>query len=344
MAGHRRRLLTTTTALALALAALPSLTAAASEATPAAPCVQGVCVLPSRPVWPAGQPALADWFGSAPKPGPDEEREGGELVFNISQPSYQPFLPEPGRATGAAVLVAPGGGFRHLSIRKDGTQVAQFLAERGIAAFVLRYRTIYQPPTESAEAYRQRVFTAMTTGPQGQIGAAGAADGLQTLREIRAHAAEFGIDPQRIGAVGFSAGGHVVGMLALAADPRDRPAFTGLIYGLPLLTPPTLPPAHLPYPPGTPKEPWLQPAPTPAPGALPPFFIAMAQDDRLVGTGVRGFYAALFAVGYSPELHLYVNGGHSFGMKTQGTTSDLWAESFHAWITALGFKQPRTAR
>lgn len=331
-------------ASALALAAAPSLSPAADAAPAAAPCSQGVCMLPARPVWPAGQPALADWFGSAPKRGPDEEREGGDVVFNISQPSYQPFLPAPGRATGAAVVVAPGGGFRHLSIRKDGTEVAQFLAERGIAAFVLRYRTIYQPPTESVEAYRQRVFTAMTTGPQGQIGAAGAADGLQALREIRAHAAAFGIDPQRVGAVGFSAGGHVVGMMALAADPRDRPAFAGLIYGPPMLTPPTLPPAHLPDPPGTPKEPWLRPAPTPAPGALPPFFIAMAQDDRLVSSGVRGFYTALMTAGYSPELHLYVNGGHGFGMKAQGTTSDLWAESFHAWIAALGFKRPRSDR
>lgn len=340
----KRRLLLKTTLLPLAAAVWLSTAAASGETPSATACVQGVCALPARPVWPDGPPALADWFGSAPKPGPDESREGGDDVFNVSQPSYQPFLPEPGRATGAAVLVAPGGGFRHLSIRKDGTQVAQWLAERGIAAFVLRYRTIYQPPTESAEAYRQRVFKAMTTGPQGQIGAAGAADGLQALREIRAHAAEFGIDPQRIGAVGFSAGGHVVGMMALATNERDRPNFVGLIYGPPMLTPPTLPPAHLPYPEGTLKEPWLRPEPTPAPGALPPFFIAMAQDDQLVSSGVRGFYAALFEAGYRPELHLYLNGGHSFGMKTQGTTSDLWAESFHAWIAALGFKQARTGK
>jgi acetyl esterase/lipase len=334
----QRRL--TLKATALALLAAPFL----SLAAPAQACSQGVCVLPARPVWTAGPPALADGFGSAPKPGPDEEREGGETIVNVSQPSYQPFLPEPGRATGAAVLVAPGGGFRQLSIRNEGTRVAQWLAERGIAAFVLRYRTIYQPPTESAESFRQRVFTAMTTGPQGQIGAAGAADGQQALREIRAHAAEFGIDPQRVGAVGFSAGGHVVGMMALATEPRERPDFAGLIYGPPMITPPTLPPAHLPYPPGTPKEPWLRPAPTPAPGALPPFFIVMAQDDRLVSSGVRGFYDALFAAGYGPELHLYRSGGHGFGMKPQGSTSDHWLQAFHWWIEAGGFTKAAAAK
>lgn len=325
-------------------AALLALACAPASSQPATAdaglaCGPAVCVLPARPVWAAGPPALAQWFGAAPQSGPDEVGADGATVRNVSRPSYQPFLPLTGRATGAAVLVAPGGGFRELSIRSEGTDVARWLAERGIAAFVLRYRTIYQPPSESAESYRQRVFTAMTSGPQGQIGEAAAVDGLQALREIRAHAKDFGVDPRRVGAVGFSAGGHVVGMMALATETADRPDFAGLIYGPPMVVPPTLPPAHLPYPPGTPKEPWLRPAPTPAPGALPPFFIAMAQDDMFVSTGVRGFYDRLFAADYRPELHLYSHGGHGFGMSTRGKTSDRWVDAFHAWIEALGFKK-----
>jgi acetyl esterase/lipase len=335
----KRRTLLKTTALSLALAAAASTGHAATAGVAA--CAETVCTLAARPVWAGGAPTIADWPGTAPQLGPDEVREGGEVVFNVSQPSYQPFLPKAGAATGAAVLVAPGGGFSALSIRSEGTQVAQWLAERGIAAFVLRYRTFYQAPGETREQMNKRVFGSLAGG---LAGAAGVADGMEALRQIRAHAAEFGIDPQRIGVVGFSAGGHVVGMMALATNERERPNFVGLIYGMPMTTPaPPLPPAHLPYPEGTPKEPWLRPKPTPAPGALPPTFIAMAQDDMAVSSGVRGYYDAMFAAGYRPELHLYQRGNHGFGMKKQGSTSDRWIDAFGGWIEAEGFTRRQPA-
>lgn len=333
------RTLLTTTALSVAISLAFSLALAASPGQ-AAPCAQDLCALDARPVWPGGVPAITDWPGTAPKLGPDEVREGGEVLINVSQPSYQAWLPRASAATGAAVLIAPGGGFSALSIRSEGTQVAQWLAAQGIAAFVLRYRTFYQAPGETRESMGKRVFGSMASG---LAGAAGVADGMEALRQIRAHAAEFGIDPRRIGAVGFSAGGHVVGMMALAAEERERPDFVGLIYGMPMTTPvPALPPANLPYPAGTPAEPWLRPKPTPAPGALPPTFIAMAQDDMAVSSGVRGYYDAMFAAGYRPELHLYQRGNHGFGMRKQGSTSDYWLQAFGWWIEAEGFKKPRS--
>ncbi|MFG6428906.1 alpha/beta hydrolase [Roseateles sp. LYH14W] len=326
----QRRTLLKATALSLALAA-------ASGTSQAAPCTQDVCTLAPQLLWPAGVPAIPNWPGTAPAIGRDEVREGGEIVVNVSQPSYQAWLPRASKATGAAVLIAPGGGFSALSIRSEGTQVAQWLAERGIAAFVLRYRTFHQSPGETRESLNKRMFGSLASG---LAGAAGVADGMEALRQIRAGAAGFGIDPQRIGAVGFSAGGHVVGMMALAANERERPNFVGLIYGMPMTTPlPPLPPAHLPYPEGTPKEPWLRPKPTPAPGALPPTFIAMAQDDLAVGTGVRAYYDAMFAAGYRPELHLYQRGNHGFGMRQQGSTSDRWLDAFGGWIAAEGFNK-----
>ncbi|RZL30703.1 MAG: alpha/beta hydrolase [Rubrivivax sp.] len=338
MPSPRRNFLKTSAlsfSLALALAA-------AHRPSHAAPCTQDVCTLPTQMIWPAGAPAIPDWPGTAPKPGPDEEREGGEVVVNVSQPSYQAFLPRASRATGAAVLIAPGGGFSALSIRSEGTQVAQWLAERGIAAFVLRYRTFHLSPGETREVINKRVFGSLANG---LAGAAGVADGMEALRQIRAQAAGFGIDPRRIGVVGFSAGGHVVGMMALAADERERPNFVGLIYGMPMTTPvPPLPPAHLPYPEGTPKEPWLRPKPTPAPGALPPTFIAMAQDDMAVGSGVRAYYDAMFTAGYRPELHLYQRGNHGFGMRQQGSSSDHWLDAFGWWIDAEGFNKRPAAQ
>lgn len=298
-------------ALALALIAIPAF------AKPT--------VLPTELVWPDGVPGgIADV----------SEQSDANNVWNVTTPSYQAYLPPKDKATGAAVVVAPGGGFRFLSIHKEGTQVAEWLNERGIAAFVLKYRTIPRLPGESADAQRDRLNATMATQDRGTLAAE---DGIQALRLIRARAAKYGIDPHRIGTVGFSAGGHVSGMMALAGE-AERPDFVGLIYGMPFITPPPpLPVANLPWPPGTPKEPWLRPAPTPAPGALPPHFMVIAQDDEIAGQGFRQYYAAMLGAGYKPEVHLYDKGNHGFGMSKRGLTTDYWIDEFYWWIAAHGF-------
>lgn len=302
--------------------------------------------LPVLPIWPKGAPVVADWPGRVSGAVKEEFQSGGadewsDSVWNVTEPSLQPFLPDRDKATGAAVIVAPGGGFRLLSIRKEGTAVAQWLADHGVAAFVLTYRTIQKMPGESAEAMRVRI-NADPRLANGVSGAPGVADGLEALRIVRARAGEWGIDPHRVGVVGFSAGGHVAGMMALAPAQADRPDFAGLIYGVPFLNPlPPLPDANLPWPPGTQKEPWLRPKPTAAPGALPPMFMAMAQDDVLVGDGLRAFYDTLFKSGYRPELHIYAWGSHGFGVKPQGSTSDRWIDEFRGWIAAQGLDRAR---
>nr|WP_253950873.1 alpha/beta hydrolase [Novosphingobium sp. SG751A] len=282
------------------------------------------------PLWPQGAPA---WGGSLNVPVQEEARDGGQRLWNVSQPTLQAFLPEKDNdaaGRGAAVIVAPGGGFRFLSIQSEGVAVARWLAAHGTAAFVLKYRVVQIAPGETEAAMHKRMNAEIGTE---QAGEAALADGRLALRYLRAHGADYGIDPHRIGVVGFSAGGHVAGMLAHEARPEDRADFVGLIYGLPFtkVTPP-IPAANLPFPPGTPSEPWLQPKPTPAPDALPPIFIAMAQDDLAVGQGVPDYYAKLFAAGYRPETHLYARGGHGFGMKGTGTTVDHWIEEFDWWM------------
>lgn len=308
--------------------------------------LQARSTLPPLPLWPQGTPDTGDWAGKA-TPTPPERLDAtpgdpwDATISDVTEPTLEPFLPDPGTATGAAVIVAPGGGFRHLSIRKEGTAVAEWLADHGVAAFVLKYRLVQRRPGEDEEAMRRRV----NADPRlmgGLAGEPGAADGLQAVRLVRERAGAWKIDPHRVGIVGFSAGGHVAGMAAIAPRKEDRADFAGLIYGMPFTTPlPPLPEANLPWPAGTPSEPWLRPRPTPAPDALPPLFLAMAQDDVLVGQGMRGFYDALFARGYRPELHLYAWGSHGFGLKPQGSTSDRWLEEFRAWMTAMGFDQPR---
>jgi len=262
-------------------------------------------------LWPQGAPA---WPGSLAVPVQEEARDGGERLWNVTQPTLQAFLPPPGKGNGAAVIVAPGGGFRFLSIRSEGVKVAQWLAGHGVAAFLLKYRVVQIAPGESEAAMHKRMNATISIE---QAGEAGLVDGRLALRYVRDHASRFGIDPHRVGVVGFSAGGHVAGMLAHEAKREDRADFVGLIYGLPFtkVTPP-IPAANLPFPPGTPSEPWLQPKPTPAPDALPPIFIAMAQ-------------------GYRPETHLYARGSHGFGMKDTGTTVDHWIEEFNWWMTQV---------
>lgn len=283
------------------------------------------------PVWPKGVPSMEGWPGLATVPVQEELQENGEQVRNVTVPTLQLFLPDPAKASGTAVVIAPGGGFRHLGIHNAGTRVARWLAKRGVAAFVLKYRLVQSPPGETSEQMRKRVLS--MAGGIG--GVPGVEDGTEALRIVRANAAKWGVDSARVGIVGFSAGGHVAGMTMFAADPAGRPDFAGLIYGMPFGTPdPVIPPANLPFPEGTPKEPWLQPKPAPAPGRLPPMFLAMAQDDMAVGQGFRAFYDKLFAAGYRPELHLYERGGHGFGMATKGTTSDHWIDQFGWWLDA----------
>lgn len=325
-------------ALLLAVAVLPSVPASAALSTlgtlPAGKRADGVEVQAPVAIWSKGVPTPKDWPGLVSAPVTEELRDDGQTLWNVTVPSYQAFLPSPEKATGAAVIIAPGGGFRLLAMRHEGTRVAEWLAEHGIAAFVLKYRLIQTLPGETNEAMRKRV---VATIPAGVGGDPGVADGLETLRLLRSHAAEYHIDPKRIGVVGFSAGGHVAGMMALAPE-ASRPDFAGLIYGMPFGAKlPELPPANLPYPAGTPDEPWLRPAPKPAPGRLPPLFLAMAQDDMAMGFGFRPFYDALFASGYRPETHLYERGGHGFGMKQTGGTTDHWLEEFRWWIAGEGF-------
>lgn len=325
-------------ALLLAVIVLSPVSTSAALSTlgnsPAGQQADGVEVQAPTVIWPKGAPELKGWPGKASAPVTEELRDDGETLWNVTVPSYQAFLPPPGKATGAAVIIAPGGGFRLLAMRHEGTRVAQWLAEHGIAAFALKYRLIQTLPGETNEAMRKRVNA---TIPAGVGGDPGVADGLETLRLLRSRAAEYRIDPKRIGVVGFSAGGHVAGMMAFAPE-AVRPNFAGLIYGMPFGAKlPEIPPANLPYPEGTPSDPWLQPAPKPAPGCLPPLFLAMAQDDMAVGYGFRPFYDALFASGYRPETHLYERGGHGFGMKQTGGTTDHWLEEFRWWIAGEGF-------
>ena len=244
------------------------------------------------------------------------ERTDHGLLHNVSQPSLTPVLPAPGKANGQAVIVAPGGGFLVLSWENEGMAVARRLADAGVTAFVLKYR-LGPTPTEPA------AFMAFFNGKMGELArSAGrgdplpppfpteglaAADAAEAVKLVRARAAEWQVDPHRVGFVGFSAGAITAANIA-TGEPAGRPDFVGIVYGA------------------------LR---APVPKDAPPAFIATAADDTLVSPFAAQMFQAWKAVGRPAELHIYERGGHGFGMNPQGSTSDHWFDEFLWWIQDL---------
>ncbi|MDX6383396.1 MAG: hypothetical protein QOK48_969 [Blastocatellia bacterium] len=145
-----------------------------------------------------------------------------------------------------------------------------------------------------------------------EVGKYGIADGIQALKVVRQHAAEWGVSPDRIGFMGFSAGAMVASGTLFQQDNAARPNFAAMIYGGPFGVIPAIPPK------------------------LPPMFMAWAQDDNLALAPVVRFYDALRSAGHKPETHIFSAGGHGFGMRKQGTSSDHWIDAFYYWLEAQG--------
>ena len=262
------------------------------------------------PVWPGEPPDGALWADA----GPPLERplwENSRVVRNVSVPTLTAFLPEPATATGAAVVVCPGGAFHFLMVDKEGTEVARWLNARGVAAFVLAYRV---HPTPDADPLFLRL--AADLGPHRaameRAKPVVVADGAQAVRVVRARAAEWGVDPGRVGIVGFSAGGHLAVGVASRHDAGSRPDFAAAV-----------------YPPRTGLA---------VPADAPPLFLAAAADDPLVDArDSLAIAEAWLAAGRPAELHLYAAGGHGFALWPTGRPVDGWAERWWAWLADGGF-------
>ena len=242
------------------------------------------------------------------------------VVQNVAVPTLTPFLPAKAKATGAAVIIAPGGGFVLLAMDHEGWAVAKWLQSQGVAAFVLKYRVLPTEPKAAGVDKANAEFAA--AGPAGRLrrisdGAKIAVqDAQEAVRVVRARAAEWGVDPERIGVMGFSAGAITTMGLALADDPASRPAFIAPIYGglgAPLVGG------------SIPQNP-------------PPMWASQAADDPLFGKTDFALIPAWQAKGGSVELHLYEKGGHGYGYPGRpGTSTTQWPADFLAWMRARGF-------
>jgi acetyl esterase/lipase len=242
------------------------------------------------------------------------------IVRNVSEPTLTPVLPDAGKGSGAAVIIAPGGAFLMLSIDGEGYKVARWLADHGVAGLVLKYRTEATPTEDAAfqAGMRQRLAQFATNSAHPYPGEALALeDALDALRVARARASEMGVDPARIGFLGFSAGAVLALQAAVAQEESLRPLFAASIYGP------------------------LQ-ARTVVKGPAP-LFVAHAQDDKILHMGDLGLIKSWRSAGGSIELHLFERGGHGFAVTQQGASSDHWLEEFYWWMSARGALKPAAA-
>jgi acetyl esterase/lipase len=263
------------------------------------------------------QPAKESWF-----------RQWGEpMVRNVTTATLTPFLPDPAKANGTAVIVAPGGGFRWLSINNEGWKIAKALNERGIAAFVLKYRL--QPTPETLEGLKESMNR--TFAPPAPAAGSGAtppaeaprpprpdltnqlADAEAAYALILSRAQEWHVDPARIGMVGFSAGAGLT-MHSTLHSKTMKLAFIAPIYG------------------GM--------GPVDVPKDAPPMFVAIATDDFLF-RGQFGLIKSWYDAGRPVEFHLYQHGGHGFGMGYPNHPTYWWFEVFSHWLDINGFLAPK---
>jgi acetyl esterase/lipase len=251
------------------------------------------------------------------------------MLRNVSRPTLTVYRPQPAQANGAAVIVCPGGGWRILAWEHEGTDVAAWFAARGFTAFLLKYRLSATRKDDAKFAAQMAQASAITRGylpaakaptSFGQImpGEAiayareiAADDGRRALQLVRERAGDYGLQPDRVGLIGFSAGAFLVADVAL--DPQGPPpAFVAPIYG------------------GETRG-------RPVPADAPPLFTAVAHDDRYLFHMVEGLYLDWSAADRSAELHVFARGAHGFGMVRQGLPSDRWIDLLGDWLTDKGF-------
>jgi acetyl esterase/lipase/lysophospholipase L1-like esterase len=240
------------------------------------------------------------------------------IVYNIVEPTLTMVAPK-ATNTGTAVIIAPGGGFRMLSINSEGMDVANWLASKGVTAFVLKYRTVKcktdNPPMEMMEGLKDQDKFDEENEPVIKLAMN---DGLEAVSWVRRNAATYGIDPHRIGFMGFSAGGTVTLSVIYNATDANRPDFVAPIYA---------------YAAGA--------FGNTVPAAKTPAFVVAASDDQLglAPQSVR-VYEKWLANGQPVELHMYQKGGHGFGMRVQDLPSDSWIERFGDWLGEQGYLWP----
>ncbi len=265
------------------------------------------------PLWPNGAPGRRADLGpetnsTTPKDNRPADREVIRLT-NITSPTLTVYRPSDEKNSGAAVIVFPGGGYRILAFDLEGTEICEWLNSIGVTALLVKYRV---PEAAGVPRYQAPLQ-----------------DAQRAMGLVRTHAAEWKLDPQRIGVLGFSAGGHLSATLLqnsaqrtyprvdAADDANCRPDYAILIY-----------PAYLSVADkGQEIAPEVQPA-----ASTPPLFIVQAEDDHSFVPGTLLYYRALVSAKVSAELHIYETGGHGYGLRPTSAPVTGWPHLAEAWL------------
>ncbi len=254
-------------------------------------------------LWPNGAP------GSVGETAPEVSEASADPKLPkrftvVHYPSIYVFLPPQEKTNGTAVVIAPGGGHSQLVIDKEGWDIADWLNKNGVAAFVLKYRLARAP------------------GSHYTVEGDALADAARAMRTVRSRAGEWGVDPSRIGFMGFSAGGEVAALIETrfdkgndgSSDPVERvssrPDFAIVVY------------------------PGFKPGTVTVPKDAPPTFLVCADDDRSHVVTTANLYLDLEKQGVSAEMHIYASGGHGFGMRPSASPVGTWPDRLKDWMTA----------
>jgi acetyl esterase/lipase len=257
--------------------------------------------------------------GSAPETYPERQYFSKvwntEVVTNVTKPTLIVYKPAPGTANGTGIIVCPGGGWMALSINSEGIDVAKYLAAKGITAFVLKYR-IAHTGEDGTQEFMDLINDHQKFNEKvDKIIPLSNADGLAAMAYLQQHAAEWGISPDRVGIIGFSAGGEVAAEVGFKYTAANRPAFVAPIYA-----------------------PGIAFKDLPVPADAPPMFIAAATDDQLgLVPGSITLYEKWLAAKKPAELHIYQKGGHGFGAHKNNIPTDTWLDRFADWLDLNGW-------
>jgi acetyl esterase/lipase/lysophospholipase L1-like esterase len=236
------------------------------------------------------------------------------IVYNVSKPTLTVYVPDPSVANGTAIVICPGGGFHLLSINSEGIDVATWLAKKGVTCFVLKYRLIHSTSNDPIQDMMDMINKKEESDDQTKnVIMMGISDGREAITYVRKHAAEYNINPDKIGIIGFSAGGTVAASSAFNYTADNKPDFVAPIY---------------PFFPDS-----MQ---TTIASDAPPMFIVAASNDQLgLAPHSVSLYNKWLSSKHSAELHMYVQGGHGFGMRTQNIPTDSWIDRFGDWLQIM---------
>lgn len=271
------------------------------------------------PLYSGAAPGSEKWTWSETEN--DSNIYHAHTIFNVSRPTLTVYPADSTVwPTGTAVIVCPGGGFQSLSIMQEGYAVVKWLQHKGITAFLLKYRLKHTLGGDPYKQENEERSSGAGAAERNMIMGMAIADARKAITYVRQHAADYGVLSDRIGIIGFSAGGTIAASCAYHFTAEERPDFVAPIYAY--------------FPPSMQSG---------VPADAPPLFIAAASDDTYgLETHSASLYETWIESKHSAELHIYAKGGHGFGMNEQGLPTDSWKDRFADWLKLEGYLKPIT--